>query len=105
VVDDVAVQLGGSVSIRRGPLARESLSLHVIELADQAERLAWLAEHVPELEGSGIIYCLTVADTIRVSDWLNDHGINVLNYYRALGRRGAQCAPRAPRRDVAPVLR
>ena len=36
--------------------------------ADQAERLAWLAEHLPNLPGSGIVYCLTVADTQRVAD-------------------------------------
>jgi ATP-dependent DNA helicase RecQ len=80
VVQDVAAQLGQGVEILRGPLARESLSLHVIALADQAERLAWLAEHVPELPGSGIIYCLTVADTFRVAGWLSKRGINVVPY-------------------------
>jgi ATP-dependent DNA helicase RecQ len=58
--------------------------LHVIKLADQAERLAWLAEHVPQFEGSGIIYCLTVADALRVSTWLTEHGISALPYYGGL---------------------
>ena len=62
VVADVANQLGERVAVIRGPLARGSLRLDAIALADQAERLAWLAEQVPRLPGSGIIYCLTVRD-------------------------------------------
>ena len=50
-----------------GPLARDTLRLDAIRLDDQAERLAWLAENLPRLPGSGIVYCLTVADTERVA--------------------------------------
>lgn len=81
VVDDVAAQLGGDVAVQRGPLGRESLALQNIVLADQAERLAWLAEHVPAMSGSGIIYCLTVADTMRVASWLHTRGIDARAYY------------------------
>jgi ATP-dependent DNA helicase RecQ len=80
VVHDVAAQLGEGVQVYRGSLARDSLSLHVIPLADQAERLAWLARQVPHLPGSGIIYCLTVADTNRVASWLRGRGIDVMAY-------------------------
>lgn len=78
VVADVAGQLGEGVVILRGPLARNSLSLHVVRLADQAERLAWLAAQLPNLPGSGIVYCLTVPDTFRVACWLNSEGIPAL---------------------------
>ncbi|MEO7869911.1 MAG: RecQ family ATP-dependent DNA helicase [Candidatus Limnocylindria bacterium] len=81
VVEDVAAQLGGDVSVQRGPLGRKSLVLQTIVLDDQAERLAWLAEHVPTMPGSGIIYCLTVADTIRVASWLRMRGIDAREYY------------------------
>ena len=47
VVDDVARQLGDDVVVVRGPLARDTLHLDAIPLRDQAERLAWLAEHLP----------------------------------------------------------
>ena len=47
VVEDVARQLGEDVVVIRGPLARDSLDLDAIPLRDQAERLAWLAEHLP----------------------------------------------------------
>jgi ATP-dependent DNA helicase RecQ len=60
VGNDIVSQLGTDLVVFRGPLERESLRLQVIELPDQAERLAWLVEHVPGLPGSGIIYCLTV---------------------------------------------
>jgi len=84
VVADVAEQLGGDVAIVRGPLTRESLRLDAIVLADQAERLAWLAEQLPKLPGSGIVYCLTVADTTRVAGWLQSRGIDARPYNAAL---------------------
>jgi ATP-dependent DNA helicase RecQ len=84
VVADVGQQLGPDLMVIRGPLARESLQLQVIELPDQAARLAWLAEHIPELDGTGIVYTLTVADAERVSRWLNDHGIDAPAYHGQL---------------------
>ncbi len=80
VVEDVAHQLGDDVSLIRGPLARDTLHLDAIPLRDQAERLAWLAEHLPTMPGSGIVYCLTVADTQRVSGWLRGRGIDARPY-------------------------
>ncbi len=65
VVQDVIAQLGSDLQISRGPLMREGLRLRNIVLADQAERLAWLAENLPKFPGSGIIYCLTVDDSNR----------------------------------------
>jgi ATP-dependent DNA helicase RecQ len=47
VIADVEDQLGPDLLVVRRPLGRESLRLHLIELPDQAARLAWLAEHVP----------------------------------------------------------
>ena len=84
VIADIREQLGSDIQISRGPLARQSLRLQSIRLVDQAERLAWLAEHVPTLPGSGIIYCLTVADSVRVADWLLANGVDVAAYYADL---------------------
>ena len=80
VVDDVAHQLGRDVVVIRGPLARDTLHLDAIPLRDQAERLAWLAEHLPGMPGAGIVYCLTVADTQRVAGWLRGLGIDARPY-------------------------
>lgn len=68
VVSDVAEQLGGATTIR-GPLARASLRLGVLRLADAQSRLGWLLSHLGDLPGSGIIYTLTVSaahDTARI---------------------------------------
>lgn len=84
VVADVVEQLGGDVRTVRGPLARASLSLQATTLRDGAERLAWLAENVPRMAGSGIVYCLTVADTERVAAWLKVNGISAAAYHARL---------------------
>jgi ATP-dependent DNA helicase RecQ len=80
VVGDIVDQLGQGLEVIRGPLDRESLELSVVELPEQAQRLAWLAEHIPDLPGSGIVYCLTVADTERVAGWLCSQGIDAVAY-------------------------
>ena len=88
VTADVAEQLGtGSESalVLRGPLDRESLRLSVLNLPDAASRLGWLAEHLPELPGSGIIYTLTVAAAAETADFLRSRGYEVSSY---TGRTG-----------------
>ncbi|MCU1483537.1 MAG: ATP-dependent helicase, RecQ-like [Actinomycetia bacterium] len=80
VVADVVEQLGSDIEVVRGPLERESLSLAVLDLPDPAHRLAWLARAIPELPGSGIVYCLTIADAERVARWLNRNGIDAAAY-------------------------
>ena len=80
VVADIVAQLGAGLEIIRGPLDRESLSLAVVNLPAPARRLAWLARFIPELPGSGIVYCLTIADTKRVASWLRAQGISALAY-------------------------
>ncbi len=89
VVADVQAQLGPDLHLQRGPLTRKSLRLQTIQLADQAERLAWLAENLPHLPGSGIIYCLTIADAERVSAWLHLHGIDAPAYHAKVDDRPA----------------
>lgn len=80
VIRDICEQLGDILPIR-GPLIRESLSLQNIRLADQAERLAWLADQVPRMKGTGIIYVLTKRDANNVAGWLQRNGIQAAAYY------------------------
>jgi ATP-dependent DNA helicase RecQ len=84
VTADVAEQLDprgdADVLVLRGSLDRESLRLGVLALPDQGARLAWLAEHLGDLPGSGIIYTLTVAATVEVADHLRAHGHPVAAY-------------------------
>ena len=79
-MDDLQVVLGPQLEISRGDLNRPSLLLQTIRLPTQEERMAWLAEQLPNLPGSGIIYTLTVRDAVRLSDWLKSRGIIVESY-------------------------
>ncbi len=83
VVEDIQTQLG-DIQIQRGPLVRESLALQILSLPDQASRLAWLAIHIPELPGTGIIYTLTTRDAEQVADWLSQNGINAKAYHGSI---------------------
>jgi ATP-dependent DNA helicase RecQ len=88
VTDDVAEQLGvhadgtseAGVLVQRGTLDRESLRLGVVQLKTPQLRLAWLADHLAEQPGSGIVYCLTVAATQEVAGYLRDRGLEVAAY-------------------------
>ncbi len=84
VIGDVLEQLaapgGESLRVYRGPLARTSLRLEVVELPQPAQRLAWLVEHLPSLPGSGIVYTLTRRDAEQVAQFLNANGITALAY-------------------------
>jgi ATP-dependent DNA helicase RecQ len=80
VTADVAEQLGQDALVLRGPLDRDSLRLGALRLPSPAHRLAWLADHLGELPGSGIIYTLTVAATEEVAAYLRDRGYQVSAY-------------------------
>jgi ATP-dependent DNA helicase RecQ len=98
VVADVTEQLSGgpdpvhglarpcaprSLRTYRGPLARTSLRLEVVDLPRPAQRLAWLAEHLGpagSIQGSGIVYTLTKRDADQVAQFLNARGISALAY-------------------------
>jgi ATP-dependent DNA helicase RecQ len=84
VTRDVAEQLAsgadGEALVLRGALDRESLCLAVVELPAAQQRLGWLAEHLAELPGSGIIYTLTVAAAHETAAFLRDRGHDVLPY-------------------------
>ncbi|MEU3549416.1 RecQ family ATP-dependent DNA helicase [Streptomyces longwoodensis] len=83
VTADVAEQLGtgaGEALVLRGSLERESLRLGVVRLPDAAHRLAWLAEHLDELPGSGIVYTLTVAAAEEATAFLRQRGFRVASY-------------------------
>lgn len=81
VVADIMAQLGDRLEVVRGPLQRKSLRLQTIHLPSQAARMAWLAEYIPQLPLSGIVYTLTVRDCERVSGWLQSQQIDAAAYH------------------------
>jgi ATP-dependent DNA helicase RecQ len=104
VVSDVVDQLAAdtdparpALRTYRGPLARTSLRLEVVELPRPAQRLAWLVTHLggadtdtgpptpaaaggPTLDGSGIVYTLTKRDADQVATFLSANGISAVAY-------------------------
>jgi ATP-dependent DNA helicase RecQ len=81
VIRDIVDQLGSKLKVRRGSLMRASLRLQNIHLPSQAQRMAWLAEHLPQLPGSGIVYTLTVHDAERVARWLRSQQMDAEAYH------------------------
>ncbi|HEY2640154.1 MAG TPA: DEAD/DEAH box helicase [Streptosporangiaceae bacterium] len=84
VTRDVAEQIGagydGATLVLRGRLDRDSLHLAVVSLPAAPQRLAWLAEYLRELPGSGIIYTLTVAAARETAEFLRGRGYEVAAY-------------------------
>jgi ATP-dependent DNA helicase RecQ len=96
VTADVAEQLGVTAShaagaaadeaghedvlVLRGGLDRESLHLAVLRLPDQPTRVAWLVEALQDVDGSGIVYCLTVSAAEQVASQLRAAGLAVASY-------------------------
>ncbi len=80
VTDDVASQLGADTLVLRTSLDREALHLSVVDLPDDAHRLAWVGEHLAEIPGSGIIYTLTQQQAAETAEWLRERGHDVEAY-------------------------
>lgn len=80
VLNDLRAVLGPNITVQRGSLHRPSLLLQTIAMPNQAERLAWLAERLHEIDGAGIIYTLTRRDARLLADWLQTQGLKVEAY-------------------------
>lgn len=80
VMDDLREVLGPDLEVVRGDLYRPSLALQTRRLASPAERLAYIDQALRKIEGSGIIYALTIRDVGLVTEWLSSRGLNVKPY-------------------------
>ncbi len=80
VIEDIEKQVPG-IETMRGTLVRDSLELQNIQLPDQASRLAWILEHINDIEGTGIIYASTKRDVRIIATWLNQNGVSAAAYY------------------------
>jgi ATP-dependent DNA helicase RecQ len=82
VIKDIQQILGANLRVMRGTLTRESLRLFIYQQPmSHAERLTQLVELLKRIDGSGIIYCATTNDCIRVSKWMQKQGFNVKPYF------------------------
>jgi ATP-dependent DNA helicase RecQ len=87
VVNDVKSQLGENIILQRGSLVRKSLKLQNINMPSPAARMAWLAQTIPTIPGSGIVYTLTQRDAERVAEWLRINRIDARAYHSEISTR------------------
>ncbi len=87
VLADLETVLGPNLTVSRGELGRPSLLLQTISHPSQVARMAWLATHVPNIQGSGIIYTLTIRDAVQIAGWLQSRGIQAESYSGETGGR------------------
>ena len=80
VVEDLLDSLGPNIGFLGGDLSRNSITLQTLRLDHQAERLAWIAQALEGIDGSGIVYALTKRDVHIVSNWLKNAGFEVEPY-------------------------
>ena len=91
VTRDVAEQLGagreGETLVLARPAGPRQPAPRRRPLPAAQQRLGWLAEHLAELPGSGIIYTLTVAAAHETASFLRERGHDVARIHRK-GRAG-----------------
>jgi ATP-dependent DNA helicase RecQ len=85
VEKDIAAQLRGSpdraLVVQRMPMDRPNIRLAAQKVTGMAEKLAFLAGLLPQLEGSGILYCATRENTEIVAEYLSQQGIDAVAYH------------------------
>lgn len=84
VQKDIEEQIGSQVTTIRGNLMRDNFRLHVIETHSEEEKMIWLAKHLNELPGTGLIYTGTRAATENYSRWLKYINIHATGYNAGL---------------------
>lgn len=82
VEEDILQQMGKDVQIIRGPMRRSNLYLHVVRVNGDEEKLSYLAEMLPHITGTGIIYVGTQRDSEMVATFLTQQGF-AADYYHA----------------------
>jgi len=93
VIEDLDRYLGRDLAHFRGELARDSLRLSAVGPLTRAERMAWLADAVPGLPGSGVCYVSTVRDAEQLARWIRSRGIEARDYTsRSADREGLEQA-------------
>lgn len=70
VQEDIIQQVGTDLIPIRGQLMRSNIRLFVVHVQSEDEKFFWLAEYLPKLKKTGIVYTGTQANTDIFSNWL-----------------------------------
>ena len=84
VQEDIEMQMGKGIKTVRGNLLRKNFLLHVVITRSEDEKMIWLAKHLKELPGTGLIYTGTRVNTEIYSRWLEYAGISAIGYNAGL---------------------
>ena len=84
VQEDIERQISGNIQTIRGELIRENFRLYVIKVQSEDEKLLWLAENLPRLDGNGLIYTGTRVNTEIYSRWFEYLDISSTEYNAGL---------------------
>ncbi len=81
---DIEKQISGNIHTVRGELIRNNLRLYVLKVSSEDDKLLWLAQNLPGLEGTGIIYTGTRINTEIYSRWFEFLKISTTEYNAGL---------------------
>lgn len=85
VQQDIEIQFDNSrLTVLRGNLSRPNFHMKVISCGNQEDKLAAVFKIVSNLDGTGVIYCGTQAETEIYSKWLEYNSIKTTNYNAGL---------------------
>ena len=88
VEKDIENQIGDKVTVIRGNLLRENFQLYAVKVNTEDEKLIWLGKNIEvlsdKLNGTGIVYTGTRADTEIYSKWFEYLNISSVHYNAGL---------------------
>ncbi|MBK9983904.1 MAG: RecQ family ATP-dependent DNA helicase [Saprospiraceae bacterium] len=80
VQEDIVEQVGVDLKVIRGQLLRPNIHLSVVIVHSEEEKHYWLAEYLPQLPKTGIIYTGITVDTDIYAKWANFIGLKAVAY-------------------------
>ncbi len=83
-VEDDILQQVKAAQVIRGTMRRPNLALNVVETTGDKQKLSYLAQILPSLEGTGIIYTATRANAEMVATFLNSQDMQAVYYHAGL---------------------
>jgi ATP-dependent DNA helicase RecQ len=86
VIEDLMTQIGPNLYVSKGSLYRDNLYVQLIELESKQNRYAWILQNINQLNGTGIIYCLTQKDCDDLATFLSSHKILARAYHSGLDK-------------------
>jgi ATP-dependent DNA helicase RecQ len=77
---DIIEQVGSDLLPIRGQLLRSNIKLFVVPVESEDEKFFWMAEYLPKLRKTGIVYTGTQANTDIYSNWFQYLKLNSAAY-------------------------